>query len=336
MLKSMTKVRSVTALALVTWFGVAVPSCSSDSSSNESNTCTLSGNRCEFDCSQNLGCVECVQNADCATVTGAPLCVLGSCRACAESANCATGQVCAPADHVCEAPCTTDANCTDPNAPLCDTTNAPLGVCVGCLTAANCPTDAPICDATRKQCSECSGNANCGVAKPACNLQNGQCEVCLVDSDCKAANYACGSDHTCHALCTSNTDCASNQNNFVGNGPLCNLDTGACVECLLGTDCTDPLQPVCGENFTCTACTLGGTDCPAATPTCVTYQGVGQGNRNQTHCVACQTNAECTNTALPTCNTTTGLCVACQTNAECTNAALPTCSDAGVCVAAGG
>lgn len=301
-----TTIRTQVALALVLWAAVSIPSCTGggNSKGNCSTTCTLAGNRCEFDSSRDLGCVECITNEACQA--GAPACVLGACSECGKNSDCATGQVCAPATHQCEAPCTMNANCTQRGASLCDTAG---GACVGCLTTTDCPPATPICDATRKQCSQCSSRADCGVAAPACNLQNGQCEECLVDTDCNGSG-ACGQDHQCHPYCTSNGDCTNpqNQTNF-GQGTLCNQDTGACVECFVSTDCTDPARPVCNEQFRCAACTVNA-DCPASPPICSTIrrnQGGGLGNQT-TVCVASETNTDCTNAALPTCDAT-GICV---------------------------
>jgi Cys-rich repeat protein len=306
MWKPMTTLRALTALSLGLGMSVAIPSCSDDSSDgagNSSITCTLAGNRCEFDCTKDLGCVECLTNNDCEP--GSPVCVLGTCSACATNSDCATGQVCEPATHQCAAPCTTNADCR-PNAPLCDTAS---GACVGCLAATDCPAAAPLCDATRKQCSQCTSRADCGVAAPACNLQTGQCEECLVDTDCNGSG-ACGQDHQCHPLCKTNDDCAgvTGEQEFPGEGPLCNLTTGACVECLSPTDCTDPAQPLCNEQFRCVACTTNA-DCPVATPICATLRFGQGGGQNNTQCVACESNADCTDPTLPTCNEA-GVCVA--------------------------
>jgi len=291
--------------------GVAATSCGSDSGSsgpgNSSTTCSLAGNACEFGCSATLGCVQCETNANCDA--GAPICVLGQCRACGASSDCNTGQVCSPATHQCGTPCTTNAECApgqgNQNAPLCDTA---AKVCVGCLSATDCPAATPICDATRRQCSQCSSRADCGVATPACNLQNGRCVECLVDVDCNGKG-ACGTDHQCHPVCKANADCtAPGAQGIAGQGNFCNTATGACVECLLATDCSaDPATPVCSPTqHRCVACTTNA-ECPAATPICEsTAAGQGGGLRGN-RCVACQRNQDCTNPALPTC--TAGVCV---------------------------
>src|SRR5580658_1810940 len=96
-------------------------------------------------CSETLGCVQCLTNANCPPAGGIgggnanlKVCVLGSCEACGADTDCAAGQVCEPATHTCRASCIADggANCANRGgAPICDMTT---GACVGCVTAKDC------------------------------------------------------------------------------------------------------------------------------------------------------------------------------------------------------
>ena len=289
---------------------------------------------------------------------GTPFCVLGNCAACETSTNCDTGQVCQPATHQCQAPCTTNAECTGVNGTTatCDTTagSATLGACIGCTTATAatvCPATRPVCDTNRMQCSQCASRANCGTATPACNMQTGNCVECLVDTDCNGQG-ACGTDHACHPYCHANTDCATTPAR-----PICDTASGICGQCVTSTDCatnatglricntttltcvgcsanTDcaatPTTPICQTRTnTCVAC-AANTDCPAATPIC---RAAGGGAGAAAACVQCEINANCTTAALPRCDVQTGLCVQCATNADCAaTPTTPTCTN-GACAA---
>ena len=299
--------------------------CGNGSSSPGASTCSLAGNRCQYGCSDTLGCVECLSNADC--TNGNPICVLGRCGECATTTDCNTGQVCEPATHTCNAACTTNANCTrngqgNNAAPICNTATS---TCVGCTANTDCTGSRPLCDANRMQCSECLSRSNCGVATPACDAQTGDCVECLVDADCTGKN-ACGADHVCHPICTVNADCASTTGR-----PICEAATGACVACAANSDCaknTANGRLTCNaQNHTCVAC-LANTDCPPASPICH-VNGGGAGLMNQ--CVQCETSTNCTTAAAARCNMQQGQCEACQTNADCSLlTSTPTCTN-GTC-----
>lgn len=301
-----------------------VTSCGGDDSNDAGATCSLGRSACEFGCTTDLGCVECLSDNDCQP--GAPVCVIGRCVACRDNADCGTGQVCAPATHQCTTGCQADTDCARPNngnnnAPFCDTK---IGACVGCRTTADCSAPRPVCEPTRQQCSECQSRADCAKAAPACNLQNGNCEECLVDADC-GNGRACGPDHQCRELCTSNDFCVNSP-----AGPICNLSTGVCGQCASAKDCTNPATPVCSPENRCVAC-AANSDCPTATPICETNVrgGIGLGGAR---CVACTATQPCTDTTRPICSQT-GLCVQCQNNRDCTDPTLSSCNAQGTCAA---
>ena len=277
-------------------------SCGDDKKSQPNpgaSTCSLAGVRCEFGCSQDLGCVDCRSNADCQP--GAPICVLGRCAACGVSGDCGTGQACFPASHTCQTACASNADCPEigaQNARICDTTTL---ACVQCRNDTDCTDPAlPKCEPKRGQCGDCASRLDCSVARPACNLQTARCVECLVDADCNTGGrpYACGDDLQCHPLCTADIDCTN------PDRPRCNLGNGLCVQCLGVTDCPTG-APICNPtNNRCVECTTNA-ECPAATPIC---RPTGP---NPNTCVQCTANADCRmDGGTANCNTQMGVCQA--------------------------
>jgi len=110
------KHRRPTLLALllpVSVLALLTGSCGDDKKSQPNpaaSTCSLAGIRCEFGCTQDLGCVECLPTAE-QCEPGAPFCVLGRCVACSVSGDCGTGQACYPGNHTCQTACAANADC---------------------------------------------------------------------------------------------------------------------------------------------------------------------------------------------------------------------------------
>jgi hypothetical protein len=70
--------------------------------------------------------------------------------------------------------------------------------------------------------------------KPRCRLSDHQCVPCISSNDnCEAGQY-CAENSECAFGCKSNEDCTAQ-----GAGPLCNLSTRRCVECMTQPDCPD-------------------------------------------------------------------------------------------------
>ena len=124
-------------------------------------------------------------------------------------------------------------------AVACSTTPVP-GVC--CVGAEDCnrlglSEDRP-CPAGQAcadlQCviPSCS-TQGCGAEAPVCNVAADTCGACSDSSECSRF---------------SDTE-------------VCNPQTGSCVECLAGTDCTDPAEPVC-DGGACRGCRLD-PECPS-------------------------------------------------------------------------
>src|SRR5512142_961861 len=59
-------------------------------------------------------------------------------------------------------PCATDSTCTNPT-PYCGSS----GLCVACLSTANCG-NGRICDTTTGDCVQCTSNSDCGPTRPYC------------------------------------------------------------------------------------------------------------------------------------------------------------------------
>ncbi len=318
--------------ALSGFAAVIAAACSSNSPASTGGTCSLAGNRCQFGCTDSQGCVECVGNADCVGNNGNPICVLGQCAPCAVTSDCNAGEVCEPANHVCAAACTTNANCVGvggpggSNAPTCD---VPSGTCVGCTAATEatvCTGTRTKCDLNRMQCSTCLSRQDCGAATPACDTQTGDCVQCLIDTDC-TGKFACGTDHHCNPICTANTDCATTPAR-----PICD-SVGACVECATNTDCAANANNlhICNpNNHVCVGC-VANTDC-AATPTTPVCRRNGGGAGFNAQCVQCAANTDCAAmAATPVCDVQNGQCVQCRTNANCAaTPATPNCNN-GTC-----
>ncbi len=279
--------------------GAAGTGASTGATSGATDPCTDGMFTCRMgqQCSETLGCVQCLTNANCppagALNANLKVCVLGSCEVCGADTDCAAGQVCEPATHTCRASCIVDggANCAmRGGAPICDMTT---GACVGCVTAKDC-TNAmrPVCDPTTQQCVQCGANADCAaeMTNKVCDTASATCVACLANTDCPAARPACNATtHTCQAGCTANAQCATSTGGVL---PICDTANGRCVECQTAAQC-----PGTGAMCTANVCTggMGGAgtcntpaDCSpdggGATPYCS-----GPGGR----CVECLVRANC-------------------------------------------
>ena len=203
--------------------------------------------------------------------------------------------------------CSSIQDCTDPNAPFCDTQ---AGNCVACVEDSQCG-DGFICDDNMCHPGCRSENDRCGpgqVCRPgaACveciaDVQCGAGRVCSTNNTCvpgcSAANPACPMGLVCDTNAGACVECTSNAN--CPNEPLrtCDTTTHTCVQCVTSNDCHDAATPACNPaTHTCTQCVVND-DC-------------GGGACVMNRCVQCTADAQCSG-ATPTCNTTTNTCVAC-------------------------
>lgn len=132
--------------------------------------------------------------------------------------------------------CFSDAHCTNPLRPRCDTALlrcVECGVSADCSAgatcrrghcsiscAAGCPPSAPTCD--DGFCIECGDEAACASSSGGAVCIDNVCSGCSADSDCKGALRRC--DPVRHACveCEGHGDCSLDR-------PLCDPDVNACV-----------------------------------------------------------------------------------------------------------
>ncbi|MGC4121997.1 MAG: hypothetical protein QM765_46935 [Myxococcales bacterium] len=322
--------------------------------------CTGADKKCD---PANKVCVACLATADCAAGhycdTAVHLCQPG----CGESADCAgvSGKpVCDVAAHACVA-CLNDTQCTG-TAKKCDSaTNS----CVGCLATSDCGAG-NWCDTAAKACQPgCDANAGCATVtgKPVCEIPTHTCVGCLADLDCTGADKKCDTAakacvaclstadcaadswcdtaaKTCHAGCDDNAGCTAAL-------PVCEVPVHTCVGCLADTDCTTPGLTRCDNpSKSCVQC-LATADCGAleycdtvvstcksgcdSDSGCATVAGKPVCDVAAHGCVNCVTDAHCTAAGAPKCNTAQ-TCVECLADADCTAGAKHLCNPSQACV----
>jgi hypothetical protein len=250
---------------------IAAASCGNDVTSGTGGgdptaACEHAGISCTGLCDDDLGCVACLNDADCGS--DKPFCHLGSCDECDVSADCEAGKACMPRDHTCEDACASDEDCDD-EAPVCDVSS---GECVGCRDSSTCPSTAPFCEPTAFQCSECVADQDCSAARPRCDVAEHECVDCVVDADC-GPGVLC-TEHQCKEACGADADCKNPAR------PRCEAASQHCVECANASDCS-VAEPVCSEDHECVGCASDG-DCGPATPVCKSQR-----------CVECDKDEDC-------------------------------------------
>nr|WP_253894573.1 Ig-like domain-containing protein [Myxococcus xanthus] len=194
---------------------------------------------------------ECETSSDCASTGATPY-------VCVE-------EKCVPDDSPCAAGCGSGTVCDE-------AADNGRGVCVQCLSDAQCGGDTPVCDITSKSCKTCLEGAD------------GSAQGCLPGQACNAGGN--GGLGVCEG-CSTNAECAEGTPQCKPGAP------GVCVECLENSHCANDAQPVCSDNNVC-GCTESA-QCGGETPLCDTARDNGQGE-----CVACIDNSQCT--AQQSCN----------------------------------
>ncbi|MFK7991033.1 MAG: DUF4215 domain-containing protein [Sandaracinaceae bacterium] len=137
---------------------------------------------------------------------------------------------CAPCD---DDSATIDLGCADPTR-VCDTSSAPVHVCVACEDSA----------------SGAGVDNGCVSARPFCGTTMSgapTCVECVVDDDC-GVGTVCSMTGACVPGCTDGLDCS-------GSTPVCDTTMRMCVECTDDTQCGD--GQMCRPTRTCGA---GDTD----------------------------------------------------------------------------
>ena len=195
---------------------------------------------------------------------------------------------------------------------------------------------------TNGACADCSSNVHCtNGALPVCT-SSGTCVQCVANSDCSGATPICGAGNACRA-CGNDGECSARNGAGLlmldkcdtGVALLTGVSDGACADCSSNGDCSNPSYPVCASNGVCVGGCLVNSDCSGAAPIC-----------SANTCRGCASNAECQAIhgsgllVLDKCDNgvpllsgvANGACADCAADADCTNPALPACNSNGVCV----
>ncbi|HUB09761.1 MAG TPA: hypothetical protein VMB50_22340 [Myxococcales bacterium] len=278
-------------------------------------------------CDSHGGCVQCLGDSDCAfaycdTQPGDP--GYGTCGPCVSSTQC-DGGVCNPSSGSCQ------TDCRAPGFPGCSAgTSAGIcdpdtGLCVGCLTSANC-TGGLKCDPQIRQCVTCVTWADCPYDVPGC--LDGTCGGCASAADCPPDD-GCSPDGRCY--CTDDQGCGGDVPTCVAPGPHPLGDDSS------GCGCSDSSQ-CCGSDVVCAPVASGsqasfdGVDANGVCLPSCTVAGCRQGLCNPENgvCQSCLVDADCT--TAPFCDG--GTCVGCSIDADCASldAGTPFCTS-GSCVA---
>ena len=288
-------------------------------------------------------CVECVGNDNCSGDTR--ICKVdtsnsrrNACVECLTSENCddPAASICDDRTNDCTSRCTTAADCTgdkkacnttrqicvectandncsgNPGKTLCDTDN---NQCVECLDDGQCASSGRVCDLETHSCVECREDAQClaspdAARRPICNPDTKLCVGCLNDLQCTTGEASrCNVvEHQCTG-CTSSTQCEG--------GAECNTSTGACVECVVNSDCADVEgRPFCeSTQGRCVECLLTNQCLSDTAARCETTVG----SPSRYTCVGCVDETDCGGKPnVPgLCDAARGVCVDCLGPAEC-------------------
>ncbi len=160
------------------------------------------------------------------------------------------------------ATCTTNADCTNENSPVCVIPAGETdGTCEECGSNADCD-DGLFCNGTET----CDANNTCSTGSDpctgdqVCDEANNECDdVCTADTDCNDGD-ACTNDACADEVC---------ENTAVNCGAqVCDPSDGSCVDCLNDSDCG--VGETCGDDNTCQPAPPVGfnvniSGCPAGT-----------------------------------------------------------------------
>ena len=172
---------------------------------------------CDVDAGSCVGCNE-VAGSCGSPDGGGPFCLAdagtmtGMCVGCRTSKDClGTTPICdleadaGASRNACRA-CTGTADCTalNPMTPVCATSTtaaggAKAGMCVACLSNANCGGKTPICDLPTNVCVKCGADTDCSAVSPSICMNDGHCatdaEVIYVRND-MATTATCNDNPT--------------------------------------------------------------------------------------------------------------------------------------------
>jgi uncharacterized repeat protein (TIGR01451 family) len=189
----------------------------------------------------------------------------GTCSKTAAEVVCQSG-VCDPADDKCghaigQGPCDAGNAAALCRSMSCAHSGANAGLCVECVSDAQCAGSKPVCDTNANVCGQCtaSNTTACTGSTPVCKVGPRSCAPCDGDlgdrtqAACtKAAAPYCfrtGSMAGQCGKCTSNADCANHS-----EGPLCDQLIGTC-----GAGCSSDAD--CAATQWCNAPAMGSGMC---------------------------------------------------------------------------
>ena len=190
----------------------------------------------------------------------------GNADADCRSVACDSPLVCDEASGAC-VECLDSSQCLYADSARCETSpSSPIAFqCAGCASNRDCagkPEMGGLCRATDGVCVSCLTNAECsGNASASACSAGGTCALCNLDADCSliVGQSACAPGQGC-VECTDNAHCASS-----AGRPFCKtaniseaaggLPANTCVECVSNTDCTNPDASQC-QNNQCVPCSV--------------------------------------------------------------------------------
>ena len=181
-----------------------------------------------------------------------PACESDACRDCVARDACAATSLlfCHPRSGACAVPCDPDAPSGAANCPTDRRCEPDLGVCVECVTSADCAGERAACDTTSGRCVECVDSTTCAGTTPVCDTTARRCVGCLGDAQCAPAGEVCLVEEQRCVQCRTDAECPAPGGD--DDDGLCHPVEHRCVECIDDGDCrSDPEKPFCSPELEC-------------------------------------------------------------------------------------
>lgn len=194
--------------------------------------------------------------------------------------------------------------------------NDPWSCGASCTTNFPAPSDAGACiarfviednagavvAASLSQSSCAAGELCTPCVNPLSGTVSGACDpfACRTDAHCASTHPHCRRE-TGRCACQTNAECTSTG----GTLTTCKADSGECVECVSGPECTDPAKPHCSGNK-CVECLIDA------------HCSSGQCDTAVQRCT-CNGDADCAGTSTQVCGMSIGVpyCVQCLDSSDC-------------------
>jgi hypothetical protein len=180
-----------------------------------------------------------------------PACESDACRDCVARDLCAATSLlfCHPRSGACAVPCDPDAPSDAANCQTDRRCDPELGVCVQCITSADCGGAQPACDSESGRCVECVDSTACSGATPVCDTAAQRCVGCLGDAECEPLGEVCLVEEQRCVQCRTDAQCPVSGDD---DERVCHPVEHRCVECLDDDDCRlDPEKPRCSAELEC-------------------------------------------------------------------------------------